>query len=85
MSRFGLIAAASALVACANGSGALADACRRPDGKKARPIECRPDQRLEPYDPARLRAGRRPGSIDLGNGTELTVGGRVRMEYDTRR
>jgi hypothetical protein len=30
--------------------------------------------------PPNLRAGREPGFIDLGNGTELRIGGRMRAE-----
>lgn len=41
--------------------------------------------KLEPYDPDRVRAGSRPGFIDLGNGTEVRIGGRTRLDYDTRR
>lgn len=46
---------------------------------------CEPGERLKPYDPDALRAGTRPGFIDLGGGTEVRVGGRVQMEYETRR
>jgi hypothetical protein len=34
---------------------------------------------------SRAREGRSPGTIELGNGTELRVGGRARLESDTRR
>ena len=34
---------------------------------------------------AHARQGRSPGTIDLGNGTELRVGGRARFETDRRR
>ena len=57
------------------------DAARR---RAAGRPECRPAQKLEPHDPDRQRAARRPGFIDLGNGTEVRVGGRVRMDYDAR-
>jgi hypothetical protein len=46
---------------------------------------CETGERLKPYDPTAQRAGSRPGFIDLGNGTEVRVGGRVQMEYDARR
>ncbi len=46
---------------------------------------CPPDRRVVPYDPDRTGTGRRSGPIDLGNGTEIRVGGRVRTEYDLRR
>jgi hypothetical protein len=32
-----------------------------------------------------MKQGRVPGSIDLGNGSEIRVGGRVRFEGETRR
>ena len=70
--------------------GAQADACRRVDdgagARKAMPRqECRAEDRLRPYEPGSVRAGREPGFVDLGNGTEVRVGGRVRMDYDGRR
>ncbi len=46
---------------------------------------CEAGERLRPYDPDALRAATRPGFIDLGGGTEVRVGGRVQMDYDTRR
>ena len=70
---------------------AQADACRRADdgasGRKANAREdCRAEDRLRPYEPgSAVRAGRDPGFVDLGNGTEVRVGGRVRMDYDVRR
>ena len=73
------------LLAC---QGALAETCRKPAGTSGaarRARDCPPDERVQPYDPDRLKAGRTPGLIDLGNGTEVRIGGRVRMEYDTRR
>jgi hypothetical protein len=36
-------------------------------------------------DRAALKAGRRPGFIDLGNGTEVRIGGRVRLDIDHSR
>ena len=38
-----------------------------------------------PDDRAALKAGERPGFIDLGNGTEVRVGGRVRLDVDHSR
>ena len=69
--------------------GALAESCRSPPGVKETPAsrtrDCPPEERLQPYDPDRVKAGRSLGVIDLGNGAEVRIGGRVRMEYDTRR
>lgn len=42
------------------------------------PRDARPDE-------ARARAGRNPGFIDLGNGTEVRIGGRVRLDAEGRR
>ncbi|WP_375459777.1 hypothetical protein [uncultured Enterovirga sp.] len=50
-----------------------------------RPATCPPPAKVEPYDPDRARAGRRPGFIDLGGGTEVRIGGRARVDYDVRR
>ena len=44
-----------------------------------------PAERLRPHEPDRLRSGREPGFINLGNGTEVRIGGRVRLDADTRR
>jgi hypothetical protein len=67
-------------------TAASAEACRRPAGEaRDRAADCKPSERLQPYDPDRVRAGRSPGFVDLGNGTEVRVGGRVRMDYDVRR
>ena len=46
---------------------------------------CEAGEKLRPYDPAAQRTGSRPGFIDLGNGTEVRVGGRVQMNYDSGR
>lgn len=40
--------------------------------------------RFELYDPDRVRSGRTPGFIDLGNGTEVRISGRARLDYDVR-
>ena len=66
---------------------AAAESCRRagePDARRQNPSDCADSERLQPYDPDRVRAGNRPGIIDLGNGTEVRVGGRVQFDYDTR-
>lgn len=44
-----------------------------------------PPPKFEPYDPDRMRSGSRPGFVDVGNGTEVKVGGRVGVEAGTRR
>ncbi len=67
---------------------ALAEECREAGqsaraGSRAPP--CRPIERLRPYEPDRVRAGRTPGFIDLGNGAEVKVDGSVRFEGDVRR
>ena len=66
----------------------LAEGCRQP-GEPARNGSllppCRPAERLQPYEPDRVRAGRTSGSIDLGNGAEVRIGGSVRFEGDLRR
>ena len=82
MTRIVLAAALLSVVA----STADADACRRkaPDKAARSPAECPQEERLQPYDPGRLRSGGAPGFIDLGNGTEVRVGGRVRTDFDVR-
>ena len=85
--RSGLLALA--ILLAAGGGAASAEWCRQPargtrqvDERTAR---CKPEDKLRPHDPDRLRAGRQPGFIDLGGGTEVRVGGRVRLDYDVRR
>ena len=70
-------------------SAAVAAPCLQPDGRAetaSRRIrqDC-PPPKLEPYDPDRVRAGTRPGFVDLGSGTEVQVSGRARAEFTTRR
>ena len=81
----GLLACAAALA----GTSVEAETCAPPPPRaKARSTagrDCLPPRKFEPYDPDRQRAGSRPGFIDLGNGTEVRIGGRARLEYDTRR
>jgi hypothetical protein len=77
--------AAAALLAV---SGAQAESCRTPaagDKGAAARTDCRPSERLQPYEPGAARTGRDRGFIDLGNGTEVRVGGRAQMDYDVRR
>lgn len=69
---------------------AAAETCPPAAGQARRearaPTSCAPPARkVEPYDPDRVRAGTRPGFIDLGGGTEVRIGGRARMDYDARR
>jgi hypothetical protein len=40
---------------------------------------CKPAQTPKAAEPG-LKAGREPGFVDLGNGTEVRIGGRVRVE-----
>lgn len=80
--RFGLTVAITL-----TSSAAFADSCRRsaePQGKR-KAADCSPSERLGPYEPEKLRAGHDRGFIDLGNGTEMRVGGSVRMDHDVRR
>jgi hypothetical protein len=42
---------------------------------------CRSEARPKPENRPALKAGERPGFIDIGGGTELRVGGRVRMDH----
>ena len=46
---------------------------------------CDGHEKLKPHDTDGPRGGRAPGFVDLGNGTEVRIGGRVQMDYDTRR
>lgn len=83
-----MTALALLLVALALTGPAHAEACRRTESEASRAgpaAPCPPGRRVEPYDPDAVRAGRRPGTIDFGNGTEVRIGGRVRMDYDVRR
>ncbi|HMO29680.1 hypothetical protein [Enterovirga sp.] len=42
-------------------------------------------KKFEPYDPSAARAGSRQGFIDVGGGTEVRIGGRVRADYQYTR
>ena len=70
-------------------TAAAADAkpCRPVDARESRAERpgCDKGEKLVPYEPGAQRAGRSPAFIDLGNGTEVRVGGRVQMDYDRRR
>lgn len=86
MVRAGLPVLVLIIAGC--GAGARAEACREPAPSAKSQLSkggCPPERRVQPYDPDRVRTGRTPGFIDLGQGTEVRIGGRVRMEYDTRR
>jgi hypothetical protein len=75
-----------AILMALTSSAALAESCRRPEGPRGgKAVACKPSERLRPYEPETARAGREPGFVDLGNGTELRVGGRARLDYDVRR
>ena len=94
-----LLLAAALAAACgamvADPDPAAAAGCRRPAAPAAArsnaaragcgttPAARKP--KPERDDPPALQAGQRPGFIDLGGGTELRVGGRVRLEMDHQR
>lgn len=63
-----------------------AETCRT-DRNKVRGADgrCRAAEKVRPYEPDRVRAGSQPGFVDLGGGTEVRIGGRVRADYDARR
>lgn len=79
----------AAVLMCA-GSPVLAKECRMPDvppGVRIQvPQECR-----DRFEPGRLEAKRQnsvgadQGFIDLGNGTQVRIGGRIRAEGTARR
>lgn len=80
--------AVAALLLVPAAGGALAAPCppgEGPRGKRTGRPACEGAEKLRPYDPDAARAGRSPGFIDLGHGTEVRIGGRVRMDYDARR
>lgn len=81
---------ALAILALLAASGAAAETCPAPSDPARRGVgtraSCPPRARtVEPYDPDRVRAGGRPGFVDLGGGSEVRIGGRARMDYDARR
>lgn len=67
-------------------SAVLSESCRRaPDPSRRAERDCGPSERPKPYEPEAAKAGRERGFIDLGQGTELRVGGSVRIDYGVRR
>lgn len=56
----------------------------RQTGASAR-AGCAKPKKFEPYDPDRVRSGSRPGFFNIGNGTEVRVSGRARVEYQYTR
>lgn len=83
------LALAGVLLAATSPADAAPCASVRMDPGTARQSPCRrPHQAAAPlksYDPDAVRAGRDPGFVDLGNGTEVRIGGRARFDYDARR
>ncbi len=68
---------------------AVAKECRMPDlpadALIAIPPECRDAVRVKDSDPTRRGLEANRGVIDLGGGTKVRIGGRVRAEYGFRR
>lgn len=88
--RLAAIAGALAALPLLVGSAQAKDCQRGDAASQARRSE-RPgcgaasDQPRRPDDREALKAGRRPGFIDLGGGAEIRVGGRVRLDVDHSR
>jgi hypothetical protein len=85
-------AAAVAVLLAGSITGAGAKDCRVPDAppgvQAPLPPGCRAPVRVAPpakRADAMLKAGKSPGSIDLGNGSEVRIGGRVRVDTMYRR
>ena len=88
----GLLAAAAflgvgfAAVAISPGE---AKGCRRenvpPGVRVAQQVGCKPTPQEAAKERAVLKAGRRPGFIDLGNGTELRISGDAGLDAGYRR
>ncbi|MXQ11104.1 hypothetical protein [Microvirga makkahensis] len=61
---------------------ALAEQCRIPDPRPGQPLQvpstCKDVVRLKQQKAEALKS--EPGAIDLGNGTTVRIGGRVRVE-----
>jgi hypothetical protein len=79
-----------AVLVTAFGGSALAKECRMPEGlpgmRVQLPPECKDSVRtgrLERERPESLKANQ--GFIDMGNGTQVRIGGRVRAEFMGRR
>ncbi len=83
MKRLALVA--SSLIVLAG--PALAEGCRIPDPKPGQPLQvpsaCRDAVRSKQQN-VETRKGE-PGTVDLGNGTTVRIGGRVRVETGWRR
>ena len=83
MKRLAILASSLFLLA----APALAKECRIPEPKPGQPIqvpsECRDAVRPKQQQAEALRS--EPGAIDLGYGTTLRIGGRVRAETAWRR
>jgi hypothetical protein len=88
MMRFGLLAAAAALVPLASGPAVARDCRPReapPGVRVAQPVGCKPQPATSKNEvkPPAVRSGRGPGWIDLGNGTEVRISGSVGVEGRT--
>ena len=89
--RHGWGLAAAVLASAVAASPGQAGDCRRenlpPGVRLPQQVGCKPQQAgaaSEKKRPA-VKAGRQPGFIDLGNGTELRVSGEADMEVRYRR
>lgn len=73
--------------ACAFSGAVESEPARTREGEsgvvKPTPRRAAPE-RPAPFDPRDVRRGE-PGRFDFGNGTEVRIGGRVRLDYDLRR
>lgn len=81
MTRSALLAAAILL---SGGAGAAERDCRVPEAppgvRVAPPPGCSPPAAGAARPEQALRTGRSPGTVVLENGTEIRIGGRVRMD-----
>ncbi len=80
-----LVLAAAAVAAA---SAAAAKECKppadAPPGVRAPPAPgCAAGAAAKPFAEEAARAGKEPGFVDLGNGSSLRVGGRVRVDVGT--
>lgn len=78
-----------ALCFCLLSAAALAEDCRRPEPPPGVRIpevaDCKPSRPVaKPNRDEPLRAGREAGFMDLGNGTQVRIGGRVRVDIGNR-
>ena len=68
---------------------AVAKECRMPDlppdAQVAIPPECKDAVRVKDSNPTRRGFDADRGFVDLGGGTKVRIGGRVRAEYGFRR